>query len=123
MGKKEIQKEGGYVIEIKFNRVPCIYWSDVQKCNYLQRYILIHSIIYYLLNSSTISDKQFDTVCKQLVKLSKTTENYSKTEYYSVFKGFTGVTGFDLYYKLNKQDQQYLLGIATHVLKLKEGFS
>lgn len=108
-------------MEIDFNKSPCIYWSNKEKCNYLQRYILIHSIIYYLLNSSTISDKKFDTVCKQLVNLSKTTENYSKTEYYSVFKGFTGETGFDLYYKLNKQDQKYLLGIAAHVLKLKEG--
>ena len=105
-------------MEIEFNKPPFIYWSDIQKCNYLQRYIILHSIIYYILNSSVITDKKFDTVSKQLVKLSKTIENYNKTEYYSVFKSFTGVTGFDLYYNLPVKQQNYLLGIAKNILNL-----
>lgn len=100
-------------MEIKFNN----YISDINKCNFLQRYIIVHSIIYYILNTSVISDEQFDRVSKQLVKLSKITENYNKTEYYNVFKDFTGVTGFDLYYKLNKHQQKYLLGISKNVIK------
>jgi len=101
-------------MEIQFNNP---YYSNITKCNYLQRYIIIHSIIYYILDTNVVSDKQYDRVCKQLLNLSKVTENYDKTEYYSVFKDFTGVTGFDLYYKLNKQQQEYLLNIAKYIVK------
>ena len=103
---------------MNFNKAPVIYWSNKLKCNYLQRYIIIHSIIYYELNNSVISDKQFDDVSKQLIKLSKQTNNYSETEYYYVFKNFTGETGFYLYDNLRKEDKKYLLHIAKYVLKI-----
>ena len=108
---------------IDFNKMPCIYWDDITKCNYLQRQIIIHSIIYYELNDNVISDKDFDTICKQLIKIQKgMLENeYKKTEYYYVFKEFTGETGFYLYGKLNKKDKEYLLNIARRVILLKKG--
>ena len=109
---------GTYNMNINFNKAPVIYWSNKLKCNYLQRYIIIHSIIYYELNNSVISDKQFDDVSKQLIKLSKQTNNYSETEYYYVFKNFTGETGFYLYDNLRKEDKKYLLHIAKYILKI-----
>ena len=106
---------------INFNKAPCIYWSNKLKCDYLQRQILVHSIIYYELNNSVITDKQYDSLTKQLLELKLETENYNKTEYYYVFKEFTGETGFYLYSSLNKKDQEYLLHIAHRVLKLRGG--
>lgn len=105
---------------MNINKPPVIYWSDKLKCDYLQRFIIIHSILYYELNSSIISDKQFDRACKQLVELSKHTE-YNKTQYYYCFYDFTGETGFHLFGRLNKHDRKYLLNIANHVLKLYKG--
>ena len=97
------------------------YMSDTDKCNFLQRYIIIHSIIYYVLDTNVITDKQYDAVCKQLLKLSKTTEEYESTEYYDIFSDFSGVTGFDLYYRLNKRQRKYLLNIAEHIIKQYNG--
>ena len=106
---------------IDFNKAPCIYWSNKLKCDYLQRQILVHSIIYYELNNSVITDKNYDTLCKQLLELKAETENYNETQYYYVFRDFTGETGFYLYNSLNKSDREYLLHIAQRVLKLRGG--
>lgn len=102
---------------VDFNKAPCIYWSNKLKCEYLQRFVLVHSIIYYELNSSIISDKRFDDAARQLISLSKETDNYNDTEYYYCFKDFTGETGFYLYDHLNEKDKTYLLGIAKLVLE------
>lgn len=104
---------------INFNKAPCIYWSNKLKCDYLQRQIIIHSIIYYELNDSVITDKQFDILCKQLLELENETNNYNETEYFYVFKDFTGETGFYLYDRLNKHDKDFLMQIALKVIKLK----
>ena len=108
---------------INFEKAPCIYWSSKLKCEYLQRQIIVHSIIYYELNDNVISDKDFDTLCKMLIKIQKeiTKKEYSKTEYYYVFKNFTGETGFYLYDGLNKHDKEYLMNIAKRVIMLRKG--
>ena len=106
---------------MNINKAPVIYWSDKLKCNYLQRFIIIHSILYYELNNSIISDKKFDRACKQLVEFAKITKDYNQTEYYYCFYDFTGETGFYLFDRLKKKDKKYLLNIANHVLKLYKG--
>lgn len=94
-----------------------IYLDNIHKCNFLQRVILINSIMYYELNTTRMSDKKFDEVCKQLLELEKETSSYYMTEYYYVFKDFDGTTGFDLYHKLNHRDKKYLLNITKYILK------
>ena len=103
--------------EIQFNSGSSIYWSNKLKCEFLQRYIIIHSIIYYELNKNIISDKQFDIVSKQLLKLQRKTENYNKTQYYYVFKDFDGNTGFYIWDRLNKKDKEYLKLLANNILQ------
>jgi hypothetical protein len=107
---------------IDFNKPPSVYWKSDVKASYLQRQIIIHSIIYYELSENVINDKMFDNLCKQLISLSKTmTENeYKKTEYYELFKDFDGSTGFNLYHELSKERQKYLMNIAMYVLKLSK---
>ena len=104
---------------VDFNRMPCIYWSDVTKISYLQRYIIVHSIIYYELNDSVISDKKFDSTARQLVKMQKRMERQKlkKTMYYYCMHDFDGSTGFDLYDRLVPYDKEYLTKIANSIVR------
>ena len=56
---------------INFNKAPCIYWRDGVKISYLQRRIIIHSLLYYELNVNCISDESFDELCIQLLEMQK----------------------------------------------------
>lgn len=101
-----------------FNKMPCVYWSDITKINCLQRRIIIYSIMYYELNESCISDIEFDKLSKQLVKLQSecSEKEFKKTKYYYVLHDFDGSTGYDIYSKLNKQDKEYLFHLAEFIL-------
>lgn len=91
-----------------------------QKIEFVQRYILVHSMLYYEMNTSVISDKKFDKVCRLLVnkqeKLSE--ERLNSTQYGYVFYDFDGSTGFDLVSRLKKSDRKRIEEIATYVLRL-----
>lgn len=89
-------------------------YSNLEICSFLQRKIIIHSILYYELDKNILSDKQFDEMSKHLVKLSKKTKNYYESDYFYCFYDFDGSSGFDLYGRLNKHDREYL----THLAKL-----
>lgn len=85
----------------------------------LQRWIVVHSILYYEMDNSIVDDKMFDNNCRQLVKMQKDNPIEAKqTAYWYIFKDFDGTTGYDLYGRLNQNDKVYLIGIATHVLDL-----
>ena len=95
-----------------------VYWTDKLKVEFLQRTILIHSYLYYELNSNIWTDKHFDEVAKQLVELQ---DRYSKlwidrTQYGYAFYDFDGTTGFDLWGRLSMQDRAKITGIAGRIL-------
>lgn len=93
------------------------YLSLKAKMSVMQRYIIVHSILYYVKDTSVISDKEFDDVARELVKLKKENpEDYEQTEYYYCMKDFDGTTGFDLFDKLSMSDKMYLTCIADNVL-------
>lgn len=102
---------------IDFTKAPCMYWSDVTKISYLQRRILVYSIMYYEMNESCISDMEYDEISKQLVSMQHNVSkaDLARTTYYYVFKDFEGSTGFDLFSKLNVKDREFLSKIAKHV--------
>lgn len=106
---------------INFNRAPFIYWTDLNKLEYLQRRVIVHSLIYYELNNNVISDKAYDSLSKQLVgmqgNLSK--QVVKKSRYYYVLYDFDRNTGFDIPYRLKPEEKEYLLKIAANVLKIK----
>ena len=87
-------------------------WGLKTQINFLQRKIILNSIIYYELDENFISDREYDEICKQLVELHKEYGDISDTEYGYVYYDFDGTTGFDLYYRLNDKDRERLLGIA-----------
>lgn len=108
---------------IDFSHVPAIYWSDNIKISYLQRRIIIYSIMYYELNESVVSDKEYDIISKQLVSMMNeaTQDELEKTQYWYCMSDFDGSTGFDLYGKLSKKDREYLTILAKHILKRSKG--
>ena len=95
------------------------YWSNKLKISALQRWIIVHSILYYELDSSIVPDKQFDRNAYQLVDLQKEHPTEAQaSQYWYVFHDFDGTTGFDIYDRLTKSDKDYLTKIAKHVLHL-----
>lgn len=105
---------------INFDSMPSVYWDDSVKISYLQRRIIVHSILYYEMDSSVINDKQFDILCHQLVKMQKNVNfvEFRKSTYYYVMYDFDGSTGFHLYGRLTKYDKKHLSQIAGNVNKL-----
>lgn len=97
-------------------------WDKVTRIDFLQRKIILNSIWYYELDTSKMTDKEFDDLCKQLVKLqSEIPEPYTiikDTQYGYVFYDFDGSTGFHLYHRLNNEDKEYLMHLAKMMLNI-----
>lgn len=107
---------------VDFNKMPCIYWNDRMKIEWLERHIIVHSIIYYELNENVITDKEFDSCSKQLLKLSREhKEIFRNSEYFYIFSDFDANTGFYIWDRLNKSDKVKLKRIALAVVKNKKG--
>ena len=88
------------------------HWDLLTKINYMQRRIILCSIAYYELDSSPVSDRQYDEWCKDLIALIHACSVPENSEYWYVFYDFDGTTGFDLYHRLNEHDKNYLLSIS-----------
>lgn len=89
------------------------------KIESLQRWIIVHSMLYYKMDFNLVPDSMFDKNCEILVKaMDKYPKSFRKSFYYKTFIDFDGNTGFDLPDKLKKQDRehyQYLKHIAAHL--------
>lgn len=94
--------------------------TSKQKVEALQRYILVHSVLYYEMNTSVISDKKFDKAARLLAdKIQKFgPKKIASTQYGYVFKDFDGSTGFDLSSQLTESDREHVQKIATYVFRL-----
>jgi hypothetical protein len=69
--------------------------------NRRQRQILVHSFLYYQLNTNIISDHTFDDWSKELADLMSEHPDIAKQSvYYEGFKSFDGSSGYDLPYHL-----------------------
>lgn len=102
---------------IDFSKMPCVYWSDSAKISYLQRRIIVYSIMYYEQSESCVSDKEYDSISQQLVELQKTCDysEFRNSTYFYAMYDFDGSTGFDIPSRLTRHDRQYLTNIASHV--------
>lgn len=96
-----------------------VYWSDKLKIDFLQRVILIHSYLYYELNTNIWTDKHYDEVAKQLTIMQNNfSKNWikNKTQYGYALYDFDGTTGFDLFNRLTKKDKRVIMGITSMIL-------
>lgn len=93
-------------------------WNKKTRIDFLQRKIILNCIAYYELNTNKLSDKEYDELSRQLVRMQEEYEGIIKedTQYGYVFYDFDGSTGFDLYHRLNEHDKQYLLQLANVML-------
>ena len=73
--------------------------SILEYINFLQRYVIVHSYIYYHLDTNVISDREYDAKAKELVRY--------KTDYPDLWR-------FSMYYNLvmTITDQLALLSIT-----------
>jgi hypothetical protein len=93
--------------------------SIQDQIDYACRQIIVHSIIYYDMNTNIITDKQYDAKMKYLGKLIKENQDIlSQCYYYNCLKDFDPSTGFDLKYKLTDEHRKYLEHIAQNVINL-----
>ncbi len=113
--EKRYNTDGGH--EIDFSVMPAIYWNNGTKVSYLQRRIIVYSIMYYQHNESCVSDRFYDCISKQLVKLMQncTKEELEQTQYWYAMYDFDGSTGFDIPDRLTAKDKTYLEQLATKV--------
>lgn len=90
-------------------------FTEVDKINHLQRKIILNSIMYYNYNKSFLTDYYYDQMSHQLVELQKEYNSQKgksvkkDTRYGYMMHDFDGSTGFDLYNKLNEEDEKNLL--------------
>lgn len=95
-----------------------VYWTEKMKIEFLQRVILIHSYLYYEKDNPVWSDKRYDAVAKQLVRMQEEHDRNgikNNTQYGYVFYDFDGSTGFDLWDRLNRKDKRYISNIAERI--------
>ena len=106
-------------MKLDLDVLPVKYWSIKTIMSYIQRRIIVYSIMYYELSESCITDKDFDELSHQLVELMKSTpkEICKKTQYWYAMYDFDGSTGLDIPDRLTDSDRDYLTGIAQQVLK------
>lgn len=90
-----------------------------EQIDFLQRFIIVHSYIYYELNRNVISDKQYDTKAKELVKYKNDyPELWEKSEYYKQFgNAYNGATGFTLYHDLTEHQKEIIRSIAYMIYR------
>lgn len=106
---------------IDLDKMPFKYWSDETLISYLQRRVIVYSIIYYNLNDNCIPDKSYDEYANKLAELqSKNKEAFENSQYYYCMKDFDKSTGFDLMDKLSSEDKEYLVKLAKFVLWLSK---
>jgi hypothetical protein len=80
---------------------PSPYWNAKTKIELLQRWLLVHSFIYYELNNNVVSDEMYDMNSKQLAEMqNKYPDDFIKSKYYYAMKEFDGSTGFGFVEKL-----------------------
>ena len=106
-----------FVNGINFDRMPCIYWDSVTKISYLQRRIIVYSIMYYEMNESCVTDMEYDAISKQLVHLQLSVDKaeFEQSQYHYAMYDFDGSTGFDIPSRLTEKDREYLGKIARMV--------
>ena len=80
-----------------------------EKIETLQRWILVHSYIYYEMDTNVVSDHVYNSNTQQLLKFRKDyPEVYEQSRYYPYFDDFESGTGFDLMYRVKDDPELHV---------------
>lgn len=91
--------------------------SVAEEVQRLQYNIITHSIIYYYMNDSIVSDDTFDRWCSRIVDL-KEHESFIDSKFYEDFKDFDGTTGMHIAGKY--RDNRYMQGLCLYLLRIND---
>ena len=82
--------------------------------DFLQRYIIVHSYIYYECNNNIISDKKYDEKAKELMRLkNEYPDLWESSMYYQQFgDDYNGATGFTLYHDLDDHQKEIIQSLV-----------
>lgn len=107
---------------ILFDTMPSKLWDDVEKVSYLQRRVLVYSMAYYNQDTNIVNDMEYDGVSRQLARMQAklSPKEFQRTRYGYAFEGFDGSTAFDIPFKLNAEDYEYLYRITMHVIGMRQ---
>jgi len=101
---------------MKFNNP---YFTISEKLSLLQRWILVHSILYYKYNFPIATDHRYDTTCRQYITL-RDKHPLEEGRYDYAFEDFDGSTGFDLEARLTKPHQMLIDFDAAFIINMKK---
>lgn len=87
--------------------------------DFLQRYIMVHSYIYYELNNNIIRDQYYDEKARELTRYkNEYPDLWKQSMYYKQFgDDYNGATGFTLYHDLDEHQQEIIRSIANSILR------
>lgn len=107
---------GNVIIDVS-EEVETIDTNEIAELiNRRRRQILVHSIIYYVLDDNIISDSQWSKWAMELADLQKKHPDIAKTCWYAdEFEGFEGSSGYDL-----PLDDPWALAKARYLLRLRD---
>lgn len=85
-------------------------FTPQEKIELLQRWILVHSYLYYIMDISIVPDYTYDMNSKQLAEL-KTAhpDSWDKARYTYAMGDFDGSTGFGFVEKLEENERKSIM--------------
>lgn len=100
------------------------YWSNKTKIQLLQRWILVHSYLYYILDDTVVDDHIFDNNAMQLTELQMAfPDALTNSRYYYAMEDFDGSSGFGFVQKLEPDDYECIIRDANMLLKNRKLFN
>jgi NAD-dependent DNA ligase len=93
--------------------------STQEYIDFLQRFIILHSYIYYELNGNVISDRKYDEKARELVMYkNKYPELWKTSMYYKQFGNeYNGATGFTLYHDLDEHQKRIIRSLVPKSIR------
>lgn len=97
--------------------------STLEYINFLQRYVIVHSYIYYHLDTNVISDREYDAKAKELFRYKiEYPDLWRFSMYYKQFgDDYNGSTGFTLYYDLDDRQKTIIRSIVNSIFNNIKG--
>ncbi len=116
VANKKEPKQKVKPVTVKTEQVQCSNMEVYELIRQRRLQMLVHSCMYYRLNTSLITDKQFDTWGRELVKLQNDYPEISRqVEWYKEFKDWDATTGFHL-----PLTHPWVLSTAQMLLNIEE---
>jgi len=95
-------------------------FSNLEKFELLEKWIIIHSILYYVYDNPIVEDYQFDMNCKQLMSaVQKAPKAFKKSKYYYIFKHGEDTPYYRIHKLLAKRHRKLIKGICKMLLNSK----